>query len=213
MPTQPNQQPATGQRAPLSTRRIDSTIPGPSEGNWQYPSQQMFFNAMRRKGYDPAEQEMRAVVAIHNTVNEKAWDQILHWESLHPECLDTLRLLRFQQKQEQTPKAQALEFVGYKPPFDRHDWVVDRCGVEVRYLIDFYRGRAPKGIPESMTPMYLDARPAADDVSGAWDRARMPFVEAFRSARQMVAPMMAAGGSAAAATSAAEAKPAAEKSQ
>jgi hypothetical protein len=23
-------------------------------------------------------------------------------------------------------------------PFDRHDWVVDRCGQEVRYVIDFY---------------------------------------------------------------------------
>ena len=144
---------------------------------------------------------MRAVVAVHNTVNEKAWEQIMHWESLHPECIETLRLLRFQQKQEPTPKAQALEFVGYKPPFDRHDWVVDRCGAEVRYLIDFYRGRTPKGIPASMTPMYLDARPAADDLSGAWDRARMPFVVAFRAARQMVV-----GSSAAV-----EAKPAAEK--
>lgn len=28
----------------------------------------------------------------------------------------------------------------YSKPFDRHDWVVDRDGVEVRYVIDFYRG-------------------------------------------------------------------------
>ena len=32
MPTQPNQQPAMGQRAPLSTHRVNSNIPGPSEG-------------------------------------------------------------------------------------------------------------------------------------------------------------------------------------
>lgn len=25
-------------------------------------------------------------------------------------------------------------------PFDRHDWIVDRCGREVRYVIDFYDG-------------------------------------------------------------------------
>merc|ERR1719213_1332532 len=104
MPTQANQQPAYGQRMPLPTKRTESTIPGPSEGNWQYPSEQMFFNAMRRKGYDPNENEMRAVVAIHNTVNENAWEQIVWWESLHPECLDTLRLLRFQQKKEPTMK-------------------------------------------------------------------------------------------------------------
>lgn len=23
-------------------------------------------------------------------------------------------------------------------PFDRHDWTVDRCGKEVRYVIDYY---------------------------------------------------------------------------
>jgi cytochrome c heme-lyase len=185
MPTQANQQPAFGQRTLLSTHRMESTIPGPSEGNWQYPSQQMFFNAMRRKGYEPKEEDMRAVVAIHNTVNEKAWGQILHWESLHPECLETLRLVRFRQNEAPSPKAQALELVGYKPPFDRHDWVVDRCGTEVRYLIDFYRGRPVKGLPASMTPMYLDARPAGDDASGAWDRVRMPFVEAWRSVRAL----------------------------
>ena len=186
MPTQANQQPAYGQRRPLPTGRMDSTIPGPSEGNWQYPSQQMFFNAMRRKGYDPNEEDMRSVVAIHNTVNEKAWDQILQWEALHPECTERRRLLRFQQKTEPTLKAQALQFVGYKPPFDRHDWVVERCGTEVTYLIDFYRGRAVRGIPAEMTPMYLDARPAADDLAGAWDRVRAPFAEAWTSMRRMM---------------------------
>ncbi len=33
-------------------------------------------------------------------------------------------------------------WVRYVLPFDRHDWIVDRCGVEVRYVIDFYQGRA-----------------------------------------------------------------------
>ena len=62
MPTEPKQQPAYGQRMPLPTHRMESTIPGPSEGNWEYPSQQMFFNAMRRKGYNPQEEEMRALI-------------------------------------------------------------------------------------------------------------------------------------------------------
>mgnify|MGYP002379614640 CR=1 FL=1 len=33
----------------------------------------------------------------------------------------------------------------YKLPFDRHDWIVDRCGTEVRYVIDFYQGEVPQG--------------------------------------------------------------------
>ena len=65
----PNQQPAPGQRLPLSKERVSSTIPGQAEsGTWQYPSPQMFYNAMRRKGYEPKEEDMRTVVAIHNSV-------------------------------------------------------------------------------------------------------------------------------------------------
>ena len=33
-----------------------------------------------------------------------------------------------------------MNFLGFKLPFDRHDWVVDRCGKDVRYIIDFYNG-------------------------------------------------------------------------
>jgi cytochrome c heme-lyase len=62
--------------------------------------------------------------------------------------------------------------MGYKPPFDRHDWVVERCGKEVSYLIDFYQGRQSGGKPVAM---HIDARPAADDLSGAWQRVRMQF--------------------------------------
>jgi hypothetical protein len=47
----PNQRPAPDQPFPLSTDREMSTIPraGTTE-NWVYPSQQMFWNAMLRKG-------------------------------------------------------------------------------------------------------------------------------------------------------------------
>ncbi len=30
----------------------------------------------------------------------------------------------------------------YELPFDRHDWIVERCGKEVRYIIDYYDGGA-----------------------------------------------------------------------
>jgi cytochrome c heme-lyase len=191
MPAVAAQSPTPGQRVPLSTARVTSTIPSGTSGEplWVYPSQQMFYNAMRRKGYDPNEQEMKAVVAIHNTVNERAWSEIVEWErALHPECADALRLLRFQGKpDEPTPKARARAAVGYAPPFDRHDWVVERCGREVRYLIDFYHGCPTPAAPVAM---HLDTRPALDDAQAAWDRVRRPFHMLWEAVR----PATAGGG-------------------
>lgn len=51
-----------------------------SSGNWIYPSEQMFFNAMRRKNYDPQAEDMRSIIPIHNAVNERAWKEIKEWE-------------------------------------------------------------------------------------------------------------------------------------
>ena len=66
-------------------------------GNWVYPSEKMFFDAMKRKGYASAEKDMKMVVPIHNAVNERAWKEIKEWERpwgseekyvLHCEVLD-----------------------------------------------------------------------------------------------------------------------------
>ena len=84
MPTDLSQKPLPGQKAPLETNRMVSSIPtadGTSDSKfWVYPSEQMFFDAMRRKNWDPKEVDMRTVVPIHNAVNERAWSQILEWE-------------------------------------------------------------------------------------------------------------------------------------
>lgn len=45
----------------------------PGERVWMYPSEQMFYNAMKRKGWRPSEGDMNTVVSIHNAVNERAW--------------------------------------------------------------------------------------------------------------------------------------------
>jgi hypothetical protein len=55
------------------------------ENKWEYPSPQMFFNAMKRKGWEPKEEDMGVIVAIHNAVNERSWRQVFEWEKLHPE--------------------------------------------------------------------------------------------------------------------------------
>lgn len=70
----------------LSTVAVASNIPrGGVEDDefWQYPSPQRFFNAMQRKGYTPNAEEMQAVVSIHNTVNERAWREVMEYERYH----------------------------------------------------------------------------------------------------------------------------------
>ena len=57
----------------------------------------------------------------------------------------------------------------YELPFDRHDWIVDRCGRKVRYIIDYY-GCEPA--QDHSVPIYLDVRPALDSFTAMWDRAR-----------------------------------------
>jgi cytochrome c heme-lyase len=49
-------------------------------GNWIYPSEKMFFEAMKRKGYASEARDMRTIVPIHNAVNERAWKEIKEWE-------------------------------------------------------------------------------------------------------------------------------------
>lgn len=51
-----------------------------ADGKWIYPSEKMFFDAMRRKGHAGDEQDMRTIVPIHNAVNERAWKEIKEWE-------------------------------------------------------------------------------------------------------------------------------------
>ena len=63
---------------------------------------------------------------------------------------------------------------GYKLPFDRHDWVVDRCGTHVRYIIDFYGGNAEQ--TEAPAAMHLDVRPALDSFGACVDRVRMAWI-------------------------------------
>lgn len=53
----------------------------------------------------------------------------------------------------------------YSAPFDRHDWIIDRCGMRMRYVIDFYAGRPDPSAPH-LPSFYIDARPALDNWEG-----------------------------------------------
>lgn len=184
----PGQLPVMGQREPLSTGRVQSTIPkGGTESTWLYPSPQMFLNALSRKkkADDVTEKDASSMVAIHNNMNERGWAAVLDWEALHCDECDPrkISLLRFVGRPTNfSPKAQIKYALGLAPrPFDRHDWVIDRCGTEVRYILDYYDATArvkDDTIPklhdkDSVPSIQIDVRPAGDTPSQLFDRARM----------------------------------------
>ncbi len=179
----PNQRPAPDQPFPLPTDRQSSSIPRAVKNKesdpdtWQYPSQQMFWNAMLRKGWRWKDEEvtpdtMASIIKIHNANNEEAWREVLKWEALHAhECGDP-KLKSFGGKAtEYSPRARIRGFLGYELPFDRHDWIVDRCGKEVRYVIDYYDGGDVH--PEDHRFAILDVRPAFDSPTAVWDRMKV----------------------------------------
>ena len=58
--------------------------------------------------------------------------QLLVWEKMHCATCDDPRLLRFTGRPDElSPKARIKMLMGGPAPFDRHDWIVDRCGTEV----------------------------------------------------------------------------------
>ena len=85
----PNQRPAPDQPFSLSRDRQKSTIPRAGrDETWVYPSEQMFWNAMLRKGWrwqtgDIEQPDMSNIIRIHNANNEQAWQEVLKWEAMH----------------------------------------------------------------------------------------------------------------------------------
>ncbi len=68
---------------PLS--RSTSSIPRADTPNtrWEYPSPQQMYNAMLRKGYtDTPADAVESMVAVHNFLNEGAWEEIVTWEEI-----------------------------------------------------------------------------------------------------------------------------------
>lgn len=194
MPLAPNQIPAEGQSQPLSTGRVVSSIPkGGTEGKtWAYPSEQMFYNALRRKNKadNMTEDDVSMIVAIHNNMNEKTWNRVREWEAMHQAaCPDGPRLSRFMGRPDDlTPLAYAKSWLpgAGELPFDRHDWFVDRCGTEVRYVIDYYHSderakldQAPRDQQDkdAIKSIEFNARPALDSVQAGIDRVKFPVLE------------------------------------
>lgn len=77
-----SQERAPNQTVDLPVEREISSIPrGDSDSKWEYPSPQQMYNAMLRKGYtDTPQDAVESMVAVHNFLNEGAWDEIVGWE-------------------------------------------------------------------------------------------------------------------------------------
>ncbi|KAK3689106.1 cytochrome c/c1 heme-lyase, partial [Podospora appendiculata] len=192
---QPHQPPSPPTAPTLDDSRVISSIPrsstpGPSAcpsnaetetgasatGKWVYPSERQFFDAMKRKGHtNSTASDMKTVVPIHNAVNERAWAEILRWEAPYADASKACggpRLHSFEGlSTSMSPKARINTILGYTAPFDRHDWVVDRCGTKVEYVIDFYAGRNDGAAAKGKLNFYLDVRPKLNTWEGVKMRA------------------------------------------
>jgi len=180
MPVNPNQLPLPGQQKHLPTDRIKSTIPkGGTNDTWTYPSPQMFYNSLIRKEKDSnlEQDEMTLLVAIHNNMNEHTWQEIMRWEGTSTmDC--PISLLKFHGRpHDHTPTAKLWHWLGRPLPFDRHDWIVDRCGTQIRYVIDYYyqQGGTPPqqqvGTHGSrVSDIVVHVRPALDSFTSLWNR-------------------------------------------
>ncbi|WVF65487.1 hypothetical protein IAT40_000215 [Kwoniella sp. CBS 6097] len=194
----------------LPTDRTASTIPRPKGDNpggeayglgntWDYPSPQQFYNALVRKGWETPEESVEVMVAIHNFLNERAWEEVMRWEKRLPGG-ENSQLARFTGRPgELSPKARFHLWAGKlfpetfntEPPFDRHDWIVTRPvptsspstetpqtssapTVSTRYVIDYYS--APPD--EDGNPVFsLDVRPALDSFESFSERIKMSWEE------------------------------------
>jgi hypothetical protein len=76
----PTAEPIPSARAARPANNEAETGADKTTGNWIYPSEQMFFDAMKRKAYNPEQADMKTIVPIHNAVNERAWMEIKRWE-------------------------------------------------------------------------------------------------------------------------------------
>ncbi|WEW55515.1 cytochrome c/c1 heme lyase [Emydomyces testavorans] len=185
--------------APRSSPTASHSSPSNSEsetghdkrtGNWVYPSERQFFEALIRKGTPTSTTSAKelatsvaSIIPIHNAVNERAWSEILSWESRAPtsdpgsgKCGGP-KLYSFRglgaESQFLSPRARFNGLLGYQLPFDRHDWVVERCGGEkVEYVIDFYQGKSGSGLGlapggrDGKLSFYLDVRPKLNSWEG-----------------------------------------------
>ncbi len=155
----------------------DSTIPAAGRGNsddgknWLNPSANQLFRALARKNKPIESDDAPAVAMVHEMVTNGTWAAIMEYEAMHSHKCRAPKLDRFQGMDGiYSAKAKLVRLMTGAVPFDRHDWYINRCGKEVKYIIDYYEIPEPNG----QISYSVDARPAPTP-SGIWDRMRMAW--------------------------------------
>ena len=189
--------------------------------NWVYPSPKMFWDAMNRKGTLPShlsdpnssktKEELEWIVTIHNVVNEQCWQEICKWEHFRMEgCKVMGDVSRLPDEAQNSPLTVPVlqrflgrpndlsprawfksTILGYRRPFDRHDWYIrggnpnenDNHDPPRRYIIDFYAGNDKNGTASSS--FYLDVRPAMDTFDAVRLRVSKYFCEKVKEIKQV----------------------------
>jgi len=153
------------------------SIPATGRGNsedgktWLNPSANQLYRALKRKEKPIDKENAWSVAQVHVAVTDNTWKEIMEYEALHRDQCANAKLDRFSgQDGNYSLKARFFHFfLGRDYPFDRHDWIVNRCGKEVRYVIDYHSHETPTEVE-----YFIDARPALT-LSGLYDRVRIAF--------------------------------------
>jgi len=160
----------------------ESSIPATNRGNspdgsrWINPSPAQLYRALARRNKAIDISDAAAVAMVHEAVIDQSWQAVMVYENLHKDKCPNPALARFQGmwgkhsiKAQMTMRTSGLE------PFDRHDWTVDRCGKEIRYILDYYSmEEEDPETGEVDTAYFIDARPALT-FGGAIDRVKIAF--------------------------------------
>ncbi len=190
---------------PLPPHQYNTDNP---KNHWVYPSEQQYYNAIRRKGHANVTEDLIPIMLqIHNSVNEQGWKQVCYWERIflgHDTVQETRNQLTLVQLVGRpTDKSVSVYLNQWLYPnhewFDRHDWYVDRGlggnnAKPRRYMLDFYevlppphlQHRHPAHGPPPIPKMYLHVRPAMDTPQAVLDRCTMFFRDCFPGTAFMI---------------------------
>ncbi|KOB87604.1 hypothetical protein PFDG_03862 [Plasmodium falciparum Dd2] len=76
---------------------------------------------------------------------KKTWNKIMKKEQKYFDICKEQKLIKFVgYPTKLSIKAFMLTLIGYNKPFDRHEWYIDRCGITIKYIIDYYEGKKEK---------------------------------------------------------------------
>jgi len=148
--------------------------------SWKWNDEDIDQNTMdqmikQREDVDQNDQNIMNQIKHHNFDHESAWEEIMKWESRHANKEDGSTDSKMHSSEckatEYSPKARFGALIGFKPPFDRHDCVIDRDGKEVRYVVDYYHDKDPSN-PDAAK---IDVRPALDSLDAFQDRMKFAW--------------------------------------